>query len=493
MWNLPFIPLLFGIAFVFFLRPVVAQRKRNPRRLPLPPGPKGLPVLGNMFQFPKALTWEAYDKLCKEHGDIIYMTALGQGVLVIGSQRRAIDLLEKRATNYSDRPVIPTIEMIGLNWSFALMRYGTVWRQHRRAFHKYFSNSALPTWHPIMYESIKALLLKVRSQPDDIFEHVQWMFGTLIMRVAYGFDDTRQNEALADNAEAVIRGFHRTTAPGRFLVNSFPSLRHVPSWFPGAGFKKHLENLSQMSFKAIYQPFEEAKLDHAHGRKGRYHSMAVSFIDSMSEDGAGTREEMEYVARSVCGTAYLAGSETIVGSSLALIYALGSHPDVQKKAQTEIDSIVGLDRLPMSDDIKNLPYVHAILKELNRWFTALPLGLPHSNIEDDEYDGYFIPKGTVILSNNWAMMHDPEVFDRPFEFIPERYLKEGKVDGSVPDVETVTFGHGRRVCPGRDFSKDAMILLVASLLATFTIGTPKDEEGNVIPTLRLEPMHPSAK
>ncbi|KAJ2933072.1 hypothetical protein H1R20_g4026, partial [Candolleomyces eurysporus] len=427
-----------------------------------------------MFQFPRALPWEAYNKLCKEHGDIIYMTALGQGVLVLGSQRRAVDLLEKRATNYSDRPVIPTIELIGLNWSFALMRYGAVWRQHRRAFHKYFSSNAIPTWHPIMYESIKALLLKVRSRPDDIFEHVQLMFGTLIMRIAYGFDDTRQNEALVDNAEAVIRG-------------------HVPSWFPGAGFKRHLESLSQMSFKAIYQPFEEAKLDHAHGRKGRYHSMAASFIDSMSEEGAGTREEMEYVARSVCGTAYLAGSETIVSSSLALIYALGSHLDVQKRAQMEIDSIVGLDRLPMMDDIKDLPYVHAIVKELNRWFTVLPLGLPHSNTEDDEYDGYFIPKGTIILPNNWAIMHNPEVFDKPFEFIPERYLKEGKIDGSVPDVDTATFGHGRRVCPGRDFSKDAMFLLVASLLATFTISTPKDEEGNVIPTLRLEPLHPSAR
>ncbi|RXW22172.1 hypothetical protein EST38_g3677 [Candolleomyces aberdarensis] len=492
MWDSPFIPFSLGIAFVYFVRSVVAQRKRNPRGLPLPPGPKGLPVLGNVFQFPKALPWEAYDKLCKEHGDIIYMTALGQGVLVLGSQRRAVDLLEKRAANYSDRPPFPVIEMMGLGWSFGLMRYGAVWRQYRRAFHKFFNNNAIPTWHPIMYEEVKGFLRKVQSQPDGIFEHVQLMFGTLIMRVAYGFDDIRQNEALIHNAEALIQGFHKAAAPGRYLVNSFPSLRHVPAWFPGAGFKRHLEALSQMSFNTIHHPFEEAKLDYAHGKKGQHPSMAASFIDSISEESDGIREEMEDVARGVCGIAYLGGAETSVSSGLALIYALGSHPEVQTKAQTEIDSFVGPDRLPTMDDIKDLPYVRAIVKELNRWFTILPLGLAHSNTEDDEYDGYFIPKGTIILTNNWATMHNPDVFDSPFEFFPDRYLKDGKIDDSVTDAEVAAFGHGRRLCPGRDFANDALFLMVASLLATFTVGTPKDEEGNVIPTLRLEPMNPSA-
>jgi hypothetical protein len=88
------------------------------------------------------------------------------------------------------------------------------------------------------------------------------MFGTLIMRVAYGFDDIRQNEVLVRNAEAVAQGFHKATAPGRFLVNSVPSLRHIPSWVPGAGFKRYLDGLSQLSFKSIHQPFEEAKLDY---------------------------------------------------------------------------------------------------------------------------------------------------------------------------------------------------------------------------------------
>ena len=87
------------------------------------------------------------------------------------------------------------------------------------------------------------------------------LFGTQIMRVAYGFDDIRQNEALIHNAEALVLGFLEASVPGRFFVNVFPFLRHVPSWFPGAGFKRALSNLSRISFATLYPPFEEAKHD----------------------------------------------------------------------------------------------------------------------------------------------------------------------------------------------------------------------------------------
>ena len=79
---------------------------------------------------------------------------------------------------------------MGLGWSFALMRYGAIWRQHRRAFHKYFSPTAIPAWHPIMYEEIKAFLCKAKSQPDAVFDHVQMFVGQslfeLILQLTFG-------------------------------------------------------------------------------------------------------------------------------------------------------------------------------------------------------------------------------------------------------------------------------------------------------------------
>ncbi|KAJ2927004.1 hypothetical protein H1R20_g10104, partial [Candolleomyces eurysporus] len=437
-----------------------------------------------MLQFPQVLAWEWYAKLCEEYGDMIYLKAPGQGILVLGSKRRAVDLLDKRAANYSDRPAFPITELMDFTWAFGLMPYGLRWRQHRRAFHQYLNNNAVKRYHPIMHEETKYFLRKVKSQPDDIFEHVQFLFGTEIMRVAYGFDDIRRNEGLIHNAEALITGFSDALVPGRYLVNIFPSLRHVPSWFPGTGFKRFFGSLARISFKTLYLPFEEAKHDFANGKKGTYPSMAADLIDRLPEDSDMNRAEMESIARNVCGVAYVAGAETTVNLALALLYVLASYPDIQSRGQTEIDSAVGLDRLPVATDIQDLPYVHAIVKEVGRWFTVAPLGLPHSNSKDDEYDGFFIPKDTIIFQNNWTMMHNPEVFDKPFEFIPERYLKDGRIDPSVPDTEAAAFGHGRR--------NDALFIMAASLLATYTLTAPKDEAGGTVP-LRTQSQNPSIR
>ncbi|KAJ2920647.1 hypothetical protein H1R20_g16448, partial [Candolleomyces eurysporus] len=264
------------------------------------------------------------------------------------------------------------------------------------------------------------------------------------MRTAYGFNDTSKNESLIHLAETLVLELSEAAVPGRFLVNYFPVLRYVPSWFPGAGFKKHFREVAQMNYDVLYPPFEEAKRDVENGRKSSYPCMAHSFVDRIAEESESTRAGLEEIARSICAVAYMAGAETTVSSATALVYVLASYPEVQAKGQAEIDAVIGSDRLPLVADRGQLPYVHAIVKEVSRWYTVVPLGVPHANSEDDEYDGYFIPKGTMVIPNNWAMMHNPDVFKQPFDFIPERYLKDGKIDPSVPDPETAAFGHGRR-------------------------------------------------
>ncbi|KAJ2928661.1 hypothetical protein H1R20_g8457, partial [Candolleomyces eurysporus] len=312
------------------------------------------------------------------------------------------------------------------------------------------------------------------------------------MRTAYGFDDIGQNESLIHNAEKLITELAKALVPGRFLVNYLPILRYVPSWFPGAGFQKHFKELAELNVKTRCPPFEEAKRDVEDGKKGNHPSMAFGLIDRLPEAGDPNRAGLEATASRVCAVAYMAGAETTVSSAIALVYILASYLEVQTKAQAEIDKVVGSDRLPLVSDRQDLPYVHAIVKEVGRWHSVVPLGVAHANMKDDEYDGYFIPKGTLIFQNNWAITHDPNIFDRPFEFIPERYLKDGKIDPSVPDPDIAAFGHGRRICPGRHFSNDALFLMAASLLATYNITAPKDKEGNVVP-LKLEQRNPSIR
>ncbi len=125
---------------------------------------------------------------------------------------------------------------------------------------------------------------------------------------------------------------------------------------------------------------------------------------------------------------------------------------VMKKSQAQIDTVVGRDRLPTFADKKNLPYIRAIVKEVLRWRPVGPLGLPRRTTQDVYYNGYFIPKGSLIITNVWAMNRDPEIFPDYDEFRPERFLDEsGTVEVIPPDTHMqghVTFGFGRRlVCP----------------------------------------------
>ena len=144
---------------------------------------------------------------------------------------------------------------------------------------------------------------------------------------------------------------------------------------------------------------------------------------------------------------------------------MASNPDVLQKAQTELDAVVGPHRLPEFSDMKALPYVCALIKELLRWRVVVPLGVPHRALEDDEYRGYFIPKGSLVIANIWwvlnngvslkalsklygihvrAIARDPKVFPSPDVFMPERFLKDGQLNPDVRDPASFSFGYGRR-------------------------------------------------
>ncbi|KAJ2912965.1 hypothetical protein MD484_g7455, partial [Candolleomyces efflorescens] len=274
-----------------------------------------------------------------------------------------------------------------------------------------------------MAEETKRFLRNVKSDPTYIFPGLTTLFGSTIMRATYGFDDTTHHAELVHDTQKLLDEFFEAIIPGQYLVDYVPLLRHVPSWLPGAGFKKKFRDVAELSVKE-------------NGRNGKHPSMAHSLIERLPDLVEKEGKEMEDVALNMCATAYLAGKDTTINSATALLYALSHYPDVQARAQAEVDEVVGSDRLPCVSDRERLP----------------------------------------------AILHDSTVFDRPFDFIPERYIIKGgtAIDPSVPDPDIAAFGHGRRICPGQHFSNDALFLLAASLLATYTLTAPKDKDGKVI-------------
>ena len=155
------------------------------------------------------------------------------------------------------------------------------------------------------------------------------------------------------------------------------------------------------------------------------------------------------------------------------------HPEIQQRAQNEIDQLLGGERLPVLSDQDDLPYISAIIKEVYRWHTPLPVSIPKALMEDDVYKGYLLPKGATVLENVWAIFQDPVVYPEPHVFNPERFLKDGKLDRSVKDPEDRVFGSSRRICPGKHFANRAIFLRFATILATFDIEPGVNDKGEV--------------
>lgn len=204
--------------------------------------------------------------------------------------------------------------------------------------------------------------------------------------------------------------------------------------------------------------------------------------------------------------------------------AMACFPEAQRKAQAELDAVVGADRLCDFIDCESLTYVSALYKEVLRWHTVTPLGVAHHTSEDCEYKGYRIPKGTIVLWNSWyvtrsqirrhdstwtvirAFTQDSIDYPDPEVFNPDRFLKDGKLNSDVRDPNTFAFGYGRRcvpcsrpgawfrhliialaalrMCPGHHFADAELLMLFASVLHAFDIGPPLDDSGRALP---LEP------
>jgi cytochrome P450 len=160
-------------------------------------------------------------------------------------------------------------------------------------------------------------------------------------------------------------------------------------------------------------------------------------------------------------------------------------PEVQRRAQAEIDAVVGRDRLPAFADALHLPYVRAIIREILRWRPLAPFSMPHVTTEEDWYEGMYIPKGTVCISNLWHCNHDRTVFGEDAdEFRPERHLDENG-DILLGPIEThqaghVSFGFGRRICVGKDLATESLFIDTARILWAAKLEQVRDENGKEV-------------
>ncbi|THH19211.1 hypothetical protein EW146_g1905 [Bondarzewia mesenterica] len=470
------------ITFTLIVIKVYFNRRRNPSGYPYPPGPRSLPIVGNLFDVPQTASWVTYGKWAKKYGDLLSVNMLGKTVVVINSAEVAKELLDKRGSVYSDRPSIPMHDLMSFNsFSLVTMRYGNQWRTGRKVADQCLRLNAAVTYRPMQKRKAHEFLRNIMRDPDNFLGHIKYLTASVIMSLTYGQEITSFNDRYVALLEESVKRAVATILPNSVLVNVFPALQYLPRWLPGMGFLDFAADTCKLLREAMDAPFSFVKKEMENG----------TALPSLTREGlnlyetSGIDDEAERTVKGVAATIYMAGVETTVSAVSTVFAALILHPEVQRRAQAELDAVVGRDRLPGFEDRKELPYVEAVCMELLRWKVITPLAIPHATSEDDVYGNYFIPKGSHVLANVWAILHDPVAYPDPESFIPERFMTP---EGSVKEdpLLTCAFGFGRRICPGRHLADATLWIVVASILSAFHVGNAKDESGhNITPTFEF--------
>ncbi|KAF7760418.1 hypothetical protein Agabi119p4_11094 [Agaricus bisporus var. burnettii] len=249
-------------------------------------------------------------------------------------------------------------------------------------------------------------------------------------------------------------------------------IKYIPNWFPGAGWKRLARYWRDINSDVRLKPFNFIRNQMEQGNVTP--SICRTFIEDLPDSASPDQTMKEDIAVDVCAVSLLGAAESSLSVARAFFMAMVLYPEVQKKAQAELDRVLD-GRLPEPDDDSSLPYVNAMVKETLRWQPVTPLALPHMATDADEYNGYYIPKGTLVIGNGWTLMHDPEVYKDPEDYNLDRFLKDGHFADAI-----AVFGYGRRVCPGRYFGLNALFLMIAHTLAVFDIKPALDENGKEI-------------
>ncbi|KAJ7439299.1 cytochrome P450 [Mycena latifolia] len=420
--------------------------KRNRSRLPLPPGPKKLPLVRNLFDMPADRQWEAYRDWSKEFdSDIIHVDVAGTSIVVLSSMEAIRDLFDKRSSLYSDRPRMPMlVELMGWDFSTGFLKYGEPKKDPDNQFHdpSQASNAvAVKQFQPQERAAAHALLRRILNDAKDVMHHFKHMAGALIMDVTYGIN-VDSNTQYVDLVKEAMHGLSTASLPGQFLVDTFPG----PKYRKAKHWHKAMRGLLEL-------PFAQAKREIALGiAPPSFTSLSLAALEESKDN---ENRGQETLVKVTAANMYAAGGDTTAAALGTFVLAMLANPEAQKKAQAELDAVIGIDDLPDFTDAAALPYVSAVVKEVLQWRNVAPIAIPHYLSVDDEYRGYRIPAGSIVVGNAWAILNDE-------------------------DPEMAAFGFGRRICPGRHLAMSSLWITIASILATMDIQKARDAHGKKI-------------
>ncbi|KAM0937872.1 putative flavonoid 3'-monooxygenase [Dioscorea sansibarensis] len=452
---------------------IVNKKKNNKNKaggLPLPPGPKGWPLLGNLPQIgPKP--HETLDKLSKTYGPLFRLRFGSVTVVVASSTDVASQFLRTLDANFSNRPPSSHAEHIAYNYQNIIFSpYGPQWRMLRRLSTTHLlSTKAIDDMSHVREKEAAFMadrLLRGQSSAAGVVvgKEVNVCVANALTNAMFGrrvFEDGDGGEF----KEMVVEIMKLSAA---FNLSDFiPWLKPLDIQGVVARMKKVHNWFDDLINKII----EERKME-----GGRADFLSV-LLEQQENPSHGDQESKLTDAniKALLLDMFTAGTDTTSGTVEWALVELIRHPDLLAAVQKELDSIVGRSRRVKDVDLVNVPVLQAVIKETLRLHPPVPLLIPHTASEACEVAGYYIPKDSTLLVNTWTICRDPEVWSRPLEFDPSRFLPGGRqadVDLKGSHMELMPFGSGRRICVGMRLGLRMVAFLVANLAHGFDWALP---------------------
>ncbi|KAF8992545.1 cytochrome P450 [Cyathus striatus] len=435
-----------SLAFVGFIVILIYSRRRKSRP-PYPPGPPAEPILGHLRIMPL------------KDREVVFREWSGI---------------------YSDRMRTVLYELMGWFPTLVFLPYGKRFQKHRRLMHEYLHQKQRLSYQPLQTQQARRLAIQLMDNPLNFANHFQLYTTALIVKMAYGRDIVSDDDPYISISSEALDNLIKCGPLGSTPVDFMPFLRFLPSWFPGTYYAYKARSYRLAVLRMHEYPFEAVKREL---QEGTAQPSYLSHYLSQLQGDYNDKEHMDDLKGSAC-MLYAGGVETSPSALSFFVLAMVLFPEVQKKAQAEIDEVLGQSRLPELSDRSSLPYVEAVMHEVLRWNTVVPSGIPHSSITDDVYKGMFIPKGTVLIANAYAILRDESIYADPDAFNPSRYLP--KPEGNGEPYPVGHFGFGRRICPGQYFAESSLWIAISSILATLDIRRSLDEDGKeIVPKVEL--------
>ncbi|KAL6900967.1 hypothetical protein ACP4OV_005643 [Aristida adscensionis] len=473
------------LAAALFLAIVLRRRRGARTNGHLPPGPKPWPVIGNLNLL-GPLTHRSLHQLSLRYGPLMSLRLGSVPVVVASSAAAARLLLKTHDEALIDRPHLAVGKHLFYNHSDVFWApYGTYWRQARRLWHsRLLGERQLRSGEHVRREEVRSLLrdLHAASSPSStgggrravqLRDHLLMLNLNVISRMVMGSKYVGEE---ATSAATTTPEEFRWMVDEMFLLMGTVNVTDVIpwlSWLDPQGYIGRAKRLSKM-----WDGFLEHVLDEHDERrwregKGFVPNDMVDLLLQLSDEPTIEvpiqRDGIKAFILDMIG----AGTDT---SAVTVEWALSEllkSPRALAMATEELDRVVGHRRLPTEQDAPHLPFLQAVIKESMRLHPATPLLAPRRCHKATCVEDYDIGEGTCVAVNAWAIGRDPDVWEASEEFWPERFLGSS-IDVKGQDFELLSFGSGRRMCPGMGLGLRMVQLTLASLVHAFAWRLPED-------------------